>query len=310
MLFQCPSCGASVELPEGRLSDTCAFCETPLVAASTQGEREPIDAVAPFVLDKGNAAQRLKQHLGGRIWAPEAVRRAVRPEELGAVLVPHYCYDARARSDYEAELGLWYYTTQTYTVIVNGRPQTRTRQVRHTEWLPTQGSHVHQYRDHLVSGSRGLPEAEANEIEPFDLGQALPYSPALLAGVQAERPTVDHDQARQTASQELTTRENALIRGFLPGDEVRGVRNQTRVEVEAVRLVLLPVWIAVYHHGGKPIRLLVNGQTGEVVGKVPTSWAKIGCAIGFVLLLLLLVLGCMGLLGAVGELLSRHGRSW
>jgi two-component sensor histidine kinase len=66
-----------------------------------------------------------------------------------------------ARSTYNADIGLYWYETETYTVTVNGRTETRTRQKRHTEWHDLSGSHVKVYSNHLVSGSRGLPEAEA-----------------------------------------------------------------------------------------------------------------------------------------------------
>src|SRR5262249_1378826 len=39
--------------------------------------------------------------------------------------------------------------------------------------------------------------------------------------------------------------------------------------------VLLPIWIAAYRYNGKPYQFLVNGQTGEVVGKAPWSFWKI-----------------------------------
>ena len=39
--------------------------------------------------------------------------------------------------------------------------------------------------------------------------------------------------------------------------------------------VLLPVWIAAYRYKDKPYQFLVNGQTGEVVGKAPWSFWKI-----------------------------------
>lgn len=293
--FDCPNCGAAISFAEEQLASRCAFCETPLVHAQDTTS-EPVDLVAPFRLTKVQAAGRLKQNLSGRYLAPEAVRKATDPEDLEGVLVPFWCYDATARSEYSAQVGIWWYETQTYTVTVNGKTQTRTRQVRRTEWHGLSGSHVQTYNDHLVSGSKGLPEIEANELEPFDLGHARPFDPTLLAGLTAERPSIDHEQARLTANEELAQRENKAIRSFLPGDECSSVENSTTTEVSDVRLVLLPVWIATYRHKNKVFRMLVNGQTGEVVGNVPRSWAKIagfvGCIgvmlIGFALFMLLI----------------------
>ena len=51
---------------------------------------------------------------------------------------------------------------------------------------------------------------------------------------------------------------------------------------------MLPVWVGTYRHEDSVLRLLVNGQTGEVVAALPTSWVKVLAA----------VLGALALLGA------------
>ena len=70
-----------------------------------------------------------------------------------------------------------------------------------------------------------------------------------------------------------------------------GLDFQTEFSEESADLTLLPVWVfAVRHAADKPpVRVLVNGQTGKVWGKVPTSWAKIG-------LIGAIVLGLLGVL--------------
>jgi hypothetical protein len=295
-LRECPHCGAHVSLPQGQLSKACAFCDSPLVA--WDGQQEPVDLVAPFVLDQRQAALRLKTHLKSSFWAPGKIRR-LDPEDLRGVLVPFYCYDATAHTSYRGRVGIYWYRTETYTTYVNGKLQTRTRTVRETEWHPVSGTHVASYDDHLVSGSQGLPEQESNELEPFDLGQARPFDPGLVAGWPAELPDVTHAQAGQTANQELADLENAAIRSFLPADETGNITNNTQMEVSDVRLVLLPVYMAAYKHKGKALRLLVNGQTGEVVGKIPRSWVKITLAVLLVLSVVAGAVLCGGALAAI-----------
>src|SRR5690606_27362925 len=157
------------------------------------------DRVVPFVVPRERAAALLRGYLQGHWFAPEAVRKAAKPSELDDVLVPFWVFDAVARTTFSARVGLYWYRTETYTVWQNGKARTRTRRVRETEWFPLDGSHVRQWFDHLVSASKGLPEGEANQLEPFDLGASLPYAPALVAGVAAERPTVDRAAAAEVA---------------------------------------------------------------------------------------------------------------
>ena len=298
----CPQCGATVEMPENALADKCAFCETPLVNAEA-AERH-IDRVAPFEIDRTGASKRLKQFLAAQWLAPEAVRHNVEPDKLNGVLVPFYAYDGTARTRWSAQVGIHWYETDTYTVTVNGQIHVRTRQVQRTEWFPLSGTHAANYFSNLVSASNGLPEAEANELEPFDLGKAVPFAPAAVAGWQAERPTVDHAHAHKVAGQEIAKRENgAIAGGFLVGDRHTSVESQTDLHVERVEEVLLPVWIATFPDRGKVFRLLVNGQTGEIVGKAPRSGAKIGClvfaAVGIPALVILGFLSAGALVGMV-----------
>jgi hypothetical protein len=270
----CPSCGAAVDLDPHLAADRCAFCATPLVALDL-GSHERADRVAPFVLTREQAADRLSDWLADRVMAPESVRSSRRPERLHGVFVPFYVFDADARSEYQGRVGIHWYRTETYTVVVNGKTQHRTRVVKETEWFQTAGTHLGSYEDHLVSASKGLPEGEANALEPFDVGAALPYADERVSGFVVERPTVARSDAQRVASAELHAREQAAIQRWHPADVTGGLSAHTAVSVRQTELVLLPVWIASFRFGGEPARLLVNGQTGEVIGKVPTSFAKV-----------------------------------
>ena len=287
---QCPQCGAAVSWDAGLLSAQCASCEAALDV--TEGESaEPVDFVAPFQVSREQASNALAAHLEAQWLAPDALRRAVRPDELHAVLVPFYAFDATVRSTYSCQVGCYWYRTETYTTRVNGKTVRRTRRVRETEWHHLSGTHGATWSDHLVSASVGLPEAESNALEPFDVGAAKPFEPSWVAGLIAEQLSVGHEQALVTARAELGSLAERTIAGaHLPGDTHKNLRSASDVDVDGVRLVLLPVWTAVYRADAtKPMRLLVNGQTTEVVGHVPRSPWKVA---------LLVVVGVLAVMGS------------
>ena len=286
---QCPQCGAQVDLPPTRISTECAFCESPLVESTAQ--KLDIDRVAPFDLSAEQAANRLRSEMRGRWMAPEEVRKKGKADDLEGVFLPFWAYDAEARSSYSVDIGLHYYETQTYTTVNSkGKRVTRTRRVQKTEWHPIEGTHVGDYRDQLVSASTGLPEDEANQLEPFDLGLCQPYNEALIAGWPAERPTVTDARADATARAEFIQLEDKEVAAFLLGDGKRALQVNTDVTLGETELFLLPVWIARYKHKGEIFRLLVNGQTGEVVGLTPVSLPK---KAGLILLGVALTIGVL-----------------
>jgi len=271
-----------VELAEGVFSTTCAFCDAPLV--DEESVREPVDRVVSFDIPRDRAGRLLESFLAGKWLAPEKLRKSARPEELRQVFVPFYAYDAVVRTGFKCKVGIYWYRTETYTTTVNGKTVVRTRQVRETEWHSLGGTHARRWFDHLVSASRGLPEKEANELEPFDLGRSHAWAGALTAGVEAELPTVEHEEAKSVAAKELATLEKQVIaREHLPGNTHSNLTSTSDIHLERMRLVLLPVWTAVYQGPKGAVRILVNGQTGEVVGDIPKSWWKIGCLASFIL---------------------------
>ena len=230
---QCTSCGATAEFPAGAISATCSYCAAPLV----DGERGEmaVDRVAPFRITRPVAQEKLKQHLRGKFWAPTSIRRGVlQDHRLRGVLVPFFAYNGIAHSQYAARVGMYYYRTETYR---DSNGKTRTRMKRETEWFSHQASAVNRLQDHLVSASKGLPEQESNDLEPFDLGHALSFDRSLLAGWEAELPNIDFARADHVARQEVTQLEAARIeqRLLFPGDTGSVSSVNTNISIEKRR---------------------------------------------------------------------------
>jgi hypothetical protein len=68
-------------------------------------------------------------------------------------------------------------------------------------------------------------------------------------------------------------------RDDIGGDEQRVHSVSTRYFDITYKLMLLPVWIAAYLHGGKTFQVMINGRTGTVVGQRPYSPLKIAMAV-------------------------------
>lgn len=299
MSRRCTNCGATVDVPPEALATACAFCDSPLVDVADGGEVP--DLVVPFRVPGPGARDRLAKDLAGRWFAPDVIRTSGRVRELRSVYFPVWAYEAVATGRFDARVGIHWQRTETYTTTENGKTVTKTRTVTETEWFHLDGAHGLALESHLVSASRGLPEDECNALEPYDLGQAVPWDPARVAGHTAEHPTIPRTEAAATADAEVRALALQHVQqAFLPGDTASGVSLTCDVRLEPPRLVLVPVWIAGVHAGDHVLRLMVNGQTGEVVGAVPTSWVKVAGAVVLVLLVLAVGAGLIWLASEVG----------
>jgi hypothetical protein len=131
------------------------------------------------------------------------------------------------------------------------------------------------FDDTLVCASKGLPQELVEKFQTFDTKQLMPYQPQFLAGWRAETYAIDLMPAWGTAQDKMSDVQRGRCSGDVPGDTQRNLAVQNYFSAVTFKHILLPIWIAAYRYNDKPFQFLVNGQTGEVVGKAPWSFWKI-----------------------------------
>ncbi|HVI49549.1 MAG TPA: DUF2614 family zinc ribbon-containing protein [Chitinophaga sp.] len=291
VVVKCTSCGASTTMLPNVTSDACPFCASPLVIDHQQSMRilEP-HYVLPFVVKDKEALQYFRNWMGKLWFAPSDLVKKVKDgssQQLKGVYIPHWSYDTDTRTSYVGQRGEWYYVTETYTEEVNGRTETRTRQVRHTAWYPASGHVANEFRDVLVSASPSLPRKMAEILEPWHLDQLKGYDGRYLSGFRAELYQTDAAQALTIAKKRMDPAIRDEIYGDIGGDEQQIDHYDVDYNNLALKYLLLPVWISAYRYEGKIYHFVVNATTGEVTGDRPYSWLKIA---GLVIVIIIVVI--------------------
>lgn len=300
-VHECQSCGAGLQVEAHLRTLTCPYCDSPgVVERPPTPDRPPPTFVVGFVLTGEEAAERVQSWVRSRgLFAHSGLKRAS-VETVRGVYLPAYLYAATSHTTYSAEIGENYTVTETYTTTdANGKTVTRTRTKTKTEWRSLAGRHACYVQDVLVSASRGLGNDELEAIEPYDLRALVRYEPGMIAGWIAEEASRGREECRELARGEGSDQVGSQIARFLPGDSQRAIRYSTRLSEEALEPVLLPVWVfaARYAEDRPPLRIVLNGQTGQIHGEVPLSWPKI--AIAVVLLLAVVVALVVALSGGL-----------
>jgi Zn finger protein HypA/HybF involved in hydrogenase expression len=282
-VLQCQGCGATTETND--ISGACQFCGGALVAvAQPEGLIVP-EAVVPFGLDKAGANGSFSKWVKSRWFAPNALKKVGSTEALKGTYVPHWTYDAQTETDYTGERGEHYYTTETYTS--NG--QTHTRQVQHTAWYPASGHVARTFDDVCVPASHQLPPDKLDKMGPWVMASAQPFTPQYLAGYTALRYDLDPDSGLIEAKQEMANVIRQDCCGDIGGDEQRVSSMQTAYAALMFKLMLMPLWIASYIYAGKTYQVLINANTGEVVGDRP--WSKLKIALAVIAALIVIAAG-------------------
>lgn len=289
--LQCSSCGVRLDVAPELRSARCPYCDSPFVVDRPETRDRPDPRfVLGFVVQQERAVELVRRWIGERSWlAPSGLKRSTL-ERTAGVYLPGYLYGAVADVRYRANIGEQYQDTETRTTIdADGNPTTETVTVTRTEWRDLEGDFRGYVRDLLVSASQGLDNAELESIEPFDLRALRRYEPSIVAGWTSEEPTLSLEECRDRAASEARADLEQRLWDFLPGDTQRELAFDADLRDEVSDLVLLPVWIfaARYREDRPPVRVLVNGQTGEVHGAVPRS----GWRIALLVLALAILLG-------------------
>jgi DNA-directed RNA polymerase subunit RPC12/RpoP len=280
--YSCNQCGASLAF-EGVRTATCPYCASPnfVERPPSVGQPDPTFCL-PFIGDAKWARARFERWLGSRTMFADSALKKATVEDMRGVYLPAYLYSAVARTDYTAQIGEHYTETETYTTTDSqGNTKTETRTVTRTEYRSLSGKHIGYVTDVVVSASAGLPNHELQRVEPFDLKQLRRFSQEFVSGWIHEEFSRTPEDCKAMSRTEAVDEVGARLRKFMPGDSYSDLAWRTTVEWEALDPMLVPVWVfAVRYRPEKPaLRVVINGQTGQIGGKVPLAWWKIALAV-------------------------------
>jgi hypothetical protein len=265
----------------------------------TESDRQPPEFVIGFAITPEQSQEAFRKWLRANSWfRPGDLAVASVADKLKGVYLPFWSFTMLAQSQWQAQIGEYWYRTETYTDRDSkGNLVTRTRQVQETEWWPLAGRHHRYYTGYLISGSRGLAQDQSQRIQPFNLPALKRYEPYFLAGWLAEEYSVGRDEALALCQQEFQRREQRNIGAFLPGDTHSGLAVASEFSHVGSDLCLLPTYILSYRYRDKVYRFLLNGQTGKHDGDKPISAKRIT-------VLILAILALIAIIGLAALLLS------
>lgn len=287
---KCSNCGAETTLDPNVTADVCAFCGAPLVLEGASTRLIKPQSLLPFRVTEAEAQAAFQKWLKGLWFAPNDVKRHSGANRgLTGLYIPHWTYDAATDTRYTGQRGTYYYTTETYTATENGKPVTRTRQVRHTAWSPAAGRVHVDFDDVLVCASETLPAVYRPRLGPPELQALVPYTDAYLSGFRTEHYTVGLEEGFRAACEQMQPEIDRVIRNDIGGDEQRISHKDTTYRDVTFKHILVPLWLSTYRYKDKPYRFVVDARTGRVQGERPWSVVKIALAVLAVLLVVVLI---------------------
>lgn len=259
-VYSCPSCGAELICDQSTAATACPYCGNPaIVPGQFSGALRP-DYILPFRLSKGDAVQALRAHYKGKPFLPRSFTSANHIEQIQGVYVPFWLFDGGAE-------GAASYRASNTNVFETG------------DYEITETRHYHVVRAGSlafekipVDASSKMPDDHMDSIEPFDYAQLRPFSTAYLPGYLADKYDVTIDDSRDRADTRCRETLAQALRDTVTGyGACVTEREDIALRRGKVHYALLPVWMLSTKWNGQDFLFAMNGQTGKLVGDLPTD---------------------------------------
>ena len=260
--YNCPSCGAELICDETTAATSCPYCGNPtVVPGQFSGVLKP-DYVIPFKVSKKEAIEKLKMHYKGRPYLPKSFKDNNHIEEIQGVYVPFWMFDGKASGEAS-------YKATTSKVYEKGDEE-----ITETRHEVSRAGSIG-FEKIPVDASSKMPDDHMDSIEPYDYTGLKEFSTAYLPGFLADKYDVSVKDSQKRADTRCASTLEDALRGTVTGyDSCTLEHKQIDLKRGKVHYALLPVWMLHTKWNGQDFLFAMNGQTGKMVGDLPTSKGK------------------------------------
>ena len=272
-VYICPQCGAEVITSDTEVSTFCVYCGNPAVVFDRVAKQYRPDGIVPFKITREEAAGVIRKRFMNNPIIPKEVKARCVPENLRGIYVPYWVVNAEFReADFlkgEVKRGkssVTYYYTRAGEVRLRNLP---------------------------IDGSEILSDDVSFRLEPFYLEDARTFDEDYLNGFYSNTSDITYSDLRAAASEHCHRMYAEEVVKSVKANNVKIVDSLYWADIQDDPVyMMMPVWFFTFRHEEKPYTILVNGQTGRVVGTMPWKTKSVWA---FAISLFVLLLGLIGL---------------
>ncbi len=256
-IYTCTSCGGELMVSDAEVSTYCAYCGQPTIVFSRISNELKPDYIIPFKITKEQAVEGIRERLRKGFFVPGKVKN-FEVERVRGIYVPYWLYD------------IYYYDKQIVSVIT---------QKGDLVWPFYLYEAEAEYQNVLLDASEQLNDEMSMKLEPYEFKHLKKFKPAYMSGFYADRADQRGEEHMRSAALRVKTMFDEETREKVSSSVGKRfgqiLRYVPRYQIKDEKYALLPAWFLTFSYRNKPYTMLVNGQTGKVVGAVPIDQKKV-----------------------------------
>ena len=231
-VYICGHCGAEVVTSDSEASTFCVYCGNPAIVFSRISKEYKPDGIIPFQVTKEDAIRYVKLRFLKNPMVPKEVKEKLTPGNIRGIYVPYWIINA-AFSETDMLSG----------EVKNGK---RTEK----RWYARAG------------------EVKLKNV-PVD-GSKILNDDISMNGFYSNTSDTSYNELRTSAAERCHKLYAGDVVKDIPAKNVKIEDSIYWVDIQDDPIyIMMPVWFFTFKYDGKPYTILINGQTGKVVGTMP-----------------------------------------
>ena len=256
----CVSCGAELIVPASQIALTCPYCGNNLVLTDkVSGNLRP-DGVIPFRITPKELPAAVTRFYKDKALLPKRFFSDSTMGRVTGVYVPFWVFSGGVK-------GIITYNAQRINKYKSGNYEVTDT----TDYILERDVNM-SFKDVPVDVSGKVDDKLMDSLEPFNMNDVQPFNMQYLAGFTADRFDVPKDEVEERAK-------NRMINSAFSAASAAAGSGYSNVHKRGGRLdfdidakyLLLPVYLFEIAFENKKYSFAVNGQSGKVVGQIPTD---------------------------------------
>ncbi len=255
--YVCSSCGGTVCPGVLQAFTRCPFCHNPIVFGDKIRKTRKPDIIIPFKKSRDDFAAAFRKLCSAADYIPKDFLTASQNPEITAKYYPFWIYD----------------------IEISGSTDTN---IEHVDYSEDTGELRHEcYKYHcggrlLFSGipqdARKTPEDNVpDSTETFLADEGVPYREGYLSGLDVTLPDLSSRSGYDTVYDRVKSSAKAMLTKMPQGFISTLTNEDLKVHPLRIRYALFPVWEMKISCKKKEHRFVMNGQTGELTGRIPVN---------------------------------------
>ncbi len=243
-IVSCTSCGAELAVNNVESATFCIYCGQPAIVFHRVSKMLKPQAIIPFSITKEEAVSLLRKRIKKGAFIPRGIKN-FELERVNGIYIPFWVYDIKY-SDKQ---------------ILSGKcGKTRRSYLRKAEW---------NFKNVTLDASSKLYDTSSQRLEPFNMKDLVPFHEGYLSGFYADKYDQTASDLEELAFKRCKEIFDNKLKNTVPASSVYIKESHPKPKVLKCIYALFPAWFLTLRYKGKAYTLLVNGQTGKIVGGLP-----------------------------------------